>query len=752
MMPHDPTARPTDADRAALERVAARDDSVVVGPWQRPEAAEVVDGEVVEPRQTYNTRRLPSVPHPVRQRFADAAVTGVRVSVPAARAAGSAVARHTLYVLAGVAVIRHRRRESTTTDPYVRALHAAEERGDLEAVERWADRIERAKQARHQRRMDWVKSPKEVAKALVIAATTVPLVLLTIGVAIAINTGDISAVVQPFEAVAAAVSAAVWFATAYGMVIVGGGTAALLWYLHRLGRRARARHEPAWSGPVARRDGRGGEGEPVTPHRVIAALLDLGIPTLRKKLESMGEGSAQLLGPITIAGVGVEVDVTLPTGVTTEEIKAKRRRLAENLDRHEHELFITTAPAARTVRLWVADPGALDEPIEPSPLVLNAEITANVHSGRAPWGQNLRGDAVGINLWQKHLLITGLSNMGKTAALRALALWAAFDPSTEWHIADLKGIGDWRMFRDIAETLIEGPTDEHVIRATHMLEWGVHEMERRLQQFDADKYPDGVPPNLPGFHPIFLVVDEAQVAFMCPAKGETYGDEVIDRRPFGGAKNDSRYFMAARKIHNQGRAVNVVLWQGTQDPTDQNLPKLVREGAHIRASLKVGTEQQSRMALGDNAVAAGAAPHELKQEHKGTVVVTGAGVPCQQGQTSETVRTHFVSGSDAIEIAERIKAARRSRTTASSERAVVRDLLADVAEVLRGEDRVRATDVVARLRALAPHYPPYVDMTAEQLRDQLADVGVRVTKVGVLMVYAERVHAALAARQEDGDA
>ena len=70
--------------------------------------------------------------------------------------------------------------------------------------------------------------------------------------------------------------------------------------------------------------------------------------------------------------------------------------------------------------------------------------------------------------------------------------------------------------------------------------------------------------------------------------------------------------MAARKIHNQGRAVNVLLWQGTQDPTDQNLPKLVREGAHIRASLALGTESQARMALGDKAVDGGAAPHLLR--------------------------------------------------------------------------------------------------------------------------------------------
>ncbi|MDC2952812.1 ATP-binding protein, partial [Streptomyces heilongjiangensis] len=89
--------------------------------------------------------------------------------------------------------------------------------------------------------------------------------------------------------------------------------------------------------------------------------------------------------------------------------------------------------------------------------------------------------------------------------------------------------------------------------------------------------------------PLVIIVDEAQVAFMNPLKGQ-------DGRPYGGKKATSRYFMACRRIHNQGRAVSVTLWQGTQDPTDENLPKLVREGAHIRASLVVGTESQAKMA------------------------------------------------------------------------------------------------------------------------------------------------------------
>ncbi len=160
----------------------------------------------------------------------------------------------------------------------------------------------------------------------------------------------------------------------------------------------------------------------------------------------------------------------------------------------------------------------------------------------------------------------------------------------EFWVGDLKGVGDWAMFEGLATRFIQGPTDDHVIQVTKMLEDAVEEMNRRLMAPPGTQFPA-----------LIVNVDEAQVAFMCPLKDKK-------GRFYGGSKATSRYFMAARKLHNQGRAVNVLLWQGTQDPTDQNLPKLVREGAHTRASLALGTESQSRMALGDKAVNGGAAP------------------------------------------------------------------------------------------------------------------------------------------------
>nr|MDQ3579817.1 FtsK/SpoIIIE domain-containing protein [Actinomycetota bacterium] len=401
------------------------------------------------------------------------------------------------------------------------------------------------------------------------------------------------------------------------------------------------------------------------------------------------------------------------------------------------------------VRLWIADSGALDEPIGPSPLVIDPDLTADLYSGRAPWGQDLRGDLAAIALLQRHLLITGLSNQGKTAALRALVLWLSLDKSTEFHIADLKGAGDWRMFDGLAATLIQGPTDEHVIAATEMLEWGVSEMERRIAALEASGATDGVTRDMArsdqGFHPVFLVVDEAQVAFMCPAVGD-------DKRPYGGSKNTSRYFMAARKIHNQGRVVNVLLWQGTQDPTDQNLPKLVREGAHIRASLVVGSEEQARMALGDKAINGGAAPHKLRQgADKGTLVVAGDGAPLPAGQAAITIRTHFIDGHAATDITDRARALRTPRNTRHSvDHDTPVDHLADIADAIGEEPRTRTPLVLARLIEANP--ATYESWTFTDLHAALAKHGVHAYKsAGQKVIRADHVRTALTQRDHNGE-
>ncbi|MGC9472584.1 FtsK/SpoIIIE domain-containing protein [Streptomyces sp. WG4] len=641
-----------------------------------------------------------------------------------------ATARHGLYTLNGGRIVARRAWDGRTGSRYERMIRAAEAAGNLEAAEEWEERLQRFRAARHHRRMDLLHSPVDAAKGVAVGAGMSIGVLVALGVVMAISTGRVGDVITPLAATVDFIALLIRIVQiVWGPALTIGPFLALL-ALWSVGRKQHA--APAWALPA---NVRSGEGEPITPSIVVKALRDLGVPALARAIKEMGDAGASMLGPITIAGCGVEVDVTLPSGVSTNEVQNKRRKLAENLTRHEHEVFITIPQAARTVRLWIADSGALDEPIGPSPLVTDETMTADYKKGKAPWGQDLRGDAAALSLYQRHLLITGLSNQGKTVALRSLALWLALDKSVQFLMGDLKGVGDWAMFDGLADTLIQGPTDEHVIQVTEMVESAVDEMNRRIQAPPGTVFP-----------PLIVLVDEAQVAFMCPAKDE-------DKRPYGGSKANSRYFMAVRKIHNQGRAVNVLMWQGTQDPTNENLPKLVREGAHTRASLALGTESQARMALGDKAVDGGAAPNLLRPGlDRGTLVVASDGITIPAGQSSITVRTHYIDDDAAVAITDRAKALRDGVTTLHAiDRGTDHDPLADIAAVVGDAPRVRTKDVLARLAAR--NSDAYGGWSFLDLKRVLDDAGAGPYKSdGVMCVARDRVLRALANRNTDGSA
>ncbi|MFF0091379.1 FtsK/SpoIIIE domain-containing protein [Streptomyces canus] len=643
---------------------------------------------------------------------------------------GRAIVRHSIYTVNGGRIVVRRAWDGRTAARYERMFRAAEAAGNYEVAEEWEERGQRFREARHRRRMDLLHSPLDAAKGVGVGVGMGIGVLVALGVVMAINTHDVTDVITPLKATIDFIATLIRIVQiVWPTALILGSLFALL-ALWTVGSKQQA--APQWALPA---NVRSGEGEPITPSIVVKALRDLGIPAMRNAIKEMGDAGASMLGPITIAGCGVEVDVTLPSGVSTNEVQQRRRKLAENLTRHEHEVFITIPQAARTVRLWVADSGALDEPIGPSPLVTDESMTADYSKGKAPWGQDLRGDAAALSLYQRHLLITGLSNQGKTVALRSLALWLALDKSVRFLMGDLKGVGDWNMFDGLADTLIQGPTDEHVIQVTEMVEGAVDEMNHRLMSPPGTQFP-----------PLIVLVDEAQVAFMCPAKDE-------DKRPYGGSKANSRYFMAVRKIHNQGRAVNVLMWQGTQDPTDQNLPKLVREGAHTRASLALGTESQARMALGDKAVDGGAAPNLLRPGlDRGTLVVASDGIAIPAGQASITVRTHYIDDEGAVAITDRAKALRDGVTTLTViERGEERDPLADIASVVGDASRVRTKDVLKRLAVL--NEDAYGGWSFIDLKRVLDDAGAEPHKSdGVMVVSRDRLTAALANRDGEGSA
>ncbi|MFL6110528.1 MAG: ATP-binding protein [Catenulispora sp.] len=662
---------------------------------------------------------------------------------PAVRGSG----RQLVYLALGLKVVGRRYWQSRTTSLHERMMRTAVTMGDHDSALEWEERAAIRRFERHERRMELLSAPVDAARAVFAGTVGGAFLLLVAGIALWVHSGHIADVVTPFTVTAAVVKTIADIVRVTWRPLIALALLASVLGLWQAGRNEREAL-PMWLAPAGELPA-APDASWITPSIVVLALRDLGHTVLRKKIEEMADGAGAMLGPIKTAGVGVEVDVMLPRGVDTGEILARHTKLAENLGRHKHELYLEVPGDLRnTVRLWIADIGALDEKVGPSPLVTDPDMVANWFTGSAPWGVDLRRNPIGLRLYQRHALLTGLSNHGKTASLRAAILWAVLDPCVEVWLADLKGVGDWGMFEGLASILIQGPTDAHVIATVEMVEDAADEMDRRLLAVGELNLPNGVDEKLArkpgsGFHPIIVVVDEAQVAVMCGAKDG-------NKKPYGGLTNESRFLTACRRIHNQGRAVNVTLQLGTQDPDPQNFPKMLRNGSHLRASLPLGSEGQAKMVLGEDAVKAGATPHRLRRGiDKGVVVATGEGVDFPVGQPHMTVWTHFIDGDDATAIADRAKtrrAAMTSRTGAhdAAEELPPLDVLADVAAILDGAPRMLTQEAMQRL---AERDERYREWTNADFKAALDEAGAATyTYNGRMHVHGDRVREALSRR------
>lgn len=331
----------------------------------------------------------------------------------------------------------------------------------------------------------------------------------------------------------------------------------------------------------------------------------------------------------------------------------------------------------------------MDRPAPPWPLLHDGVV--DVWRDRLPWGVTMRSEQVSVGMLQKHWLVGATSKQGKTTTVRLLALGLALDPTVELLISDLKGDGDWSMFADRARVLIEGSADEDAEATCQMLEWAVGEMRRRYGMKTAKNLTltrELSRRKGSGFHPIYVIVDECQILYAAP-------------HPVGGTKDDARAWRAAKRLHDQARAVNIHLIQATQRPDNRTLPVQVREGAHVRAALNVPNAETAKMILAD-AADRGARPQDLRPgRDAGTVVATGEVEDIPAGQAFTIVRTHFVNGTEAADVVRRSVQLRRKHgmaDTPSPKAAEVREVLADVTEVMEGMDRVKSTEVLQHLK------------------------------------------------------
>lgn len=730
-----------------------RADNVVYLPAAGEPDGVVLNGELVTDtvrdasaprvREAYNTRRL--VPESARLRMEDGAVQLYRVATPAAKTGFKTAMRHGIYVFAGAGVIGKRLRDAHTNSRYERVMRRAEAEGKWDRLGEWEQRAEAARENRHRRAMEWLGAPMKLAKALAVGALSIVAVLFVLGVVLAVDAGDAGLILQPLAELVDVVRWTWWFAAAYGILMVWGLTIALIAYLWKLGQ-SRDAWKPAWV-QTARQ--RADEAVVIDADVLTGALATCHVRSLNQALKA-GEAIEFIVHPREQGG-GTYTQVRLPLGVKAADFLHPDRieTLAGNLSRHRHEVYPQRQPDgdARVLDLWIADKGTMDRPAPEWPLLHDGEF--DVFRDRLPIGVTMRREQVSQGMLQRHGFTGALSKQGKTAYMRLKALGLALDPTVELRVADLKGDGDWSMFAPRAHTLIEGGGEEQAVQACEMLEALVVEMQRRYDAKRAQGIKGAIPRALSrkpgsGFHPIYAFIDECQVMYQAD-------------KPIGGSGADSRAMKAARRLHDQARAVNIHLWQSTQRPDPNAVPFQVREGAHVRESLHVANQEAAKMVLAD-AADRGARPQDLRADvDRGTVVAAGEVDDIPMGMAFVIIRSHFVDTEAAytvIERAMRILEAHGRHVTqpdddpepdAGPQTEPLDDIAAVLAEA--AARRMRTQEVLQRLTDL--NEDRYRHWTFGHLTEYLADTPAAPYKYdGRMVVSADRVREAITERDQ----
>jgi DNA segregation ATPase FtsK/SpoIIIE, S-DNA-T family len=698
----------------------------------------VVDGQVVPERS--NSRiwgAARQFVHSVRlDRRGDSAAYNARALPKPLRL----VAR-TVYTTGHGHVSWVQRAVDAVSDGHIREqMRLARLTGDKVALAEWSDRHMKKKAHRREFIHNLPRTVIAILTTIALGFSVVFLLLVAVGLWEALTPGGMRWT-DWWSAIGGILTGVLTVCGVLFWVVVFGTIPMVFLLAYREGRRVA--NLPRW---MVSADEQAQMDSTISPDLIVAALRHMKIPSMAKYLDN--GGTLEFIVPPREQGGGTYTQVRLPLGTAAVELltSIKVELLAGNLGRHRHEVWPQREKEtdARVLDLWIADKGTMDKPAPAWPLLHDGSF--DVFRDRVPWGVTMRSEQVAVGMLQKHWLIGGNSNEGKTATLRLLALALALDVTVELHIADLKGDGDWRMFADRAATLIEGSSSQRCEETVTMLEWAADEVRRRYDRKADAGLVGAIPRELSrqegsGFHPIWVFVDEVQIMYAEP-------------HPIGGTKDDARAVKAAKFLHDQARAVNVHLMQGTQRPDDRTLPARVREGAHVRGSLFVSKLETAKMIMGD-AADRGARPQDLRSgADAGTVVVTGPVEDIPKGQAFIIVRTHYVNTKDAYGVIERAmlllrQSGRSVGPVLDADTDEPPDHLMNIAKVMDGTARMNTHGVLKRLAEL--DRLEYESWTFADLKEAMEAEGVVAKKShGIMTVIATDIADALAHRASDG--
>jgi S-DNA-T family DNA segregation ATPase FtsK/SpoIIIE len=693
---------------------------------------EVLEGEIVSAREYHALQKRAAIER--YRGYRHDVVTVARVMKTAVtHQRTKTVARHTLgYPVAGAGVVVRRWRDAHGANRYERQMRAAEAAGDQEALRYWEERDVTEKQRRHDRVMDWLQAPGQWIKAAAVAAAGFAGFLLVMGIILAINSGQFADVIGPISAVLGAVAFVVWFLTAYGVLLLLGGTAAGLFYLYSQGRKHA--EMPAWLSSTAPTDADGDVMDALPDEgTIVNALRNLNIPGFKAAVK---EGwRIRFRMPPTIDGKGWRAQLDLPPACPVEEIVKKKTVLAHNLLRYPIEVW-PTEPQAGVLDLWVAKPGALSGPVDPWPLLDDLDHACVDYFSGVPIGVTIKGDLVHARLSEANYAVGGMMGSGKSTLVITLILGAILDPLVDVDVVVMAENADYEPMRPRLRSLVTGAGEETVQTCLDMLHALYEELSVRgkaLKEHDARAVTRAIAEKDTRLRPRIMVIDECQNLFI----GE-YGKAAIE---------------VAAKLESTARKYAITLVFLTPEPSKDALPRKIITLASNKACFAIGDQLGNDAVLGTGSYKSGISAVGLTpktDEGPGDV-----GTCMQRGFTAKPglLRTFYIAQDDAHRVTQRamhLRAQHGITDAPAADPEPVRDPLTDIATVLGNAARMKTMDVLQRLTEL--HRPTYQDWTARTLTAFLTDHEAAPYKTeGAMQISAARIHEALTVRNETQD-
>ena len=389
-------------------------------------------------------------------------------------------------------------------------------------------------------------------------------------------------------------------------------------------------------------------GEPkITENLIVDALAECGIPKLTAKIadgRDRGYQAVRFHDTPHRDGAGVAASLTLPAGVTVDQVNddGRRKAFAGGLERSEERILITRGDHEARLRLFVADQALRDlDTVAWELLPAKGVPKAFDIFDPIPVGVDLYGRPATINAYRSgdgatFGIVAGMTGSGKTVSGRLIPLAAALDPTVELHLHDFKGGSDWEeLGLAVGHVYRSGQSIADVEALVEDLDGLLGEIGRRndarkqLRLSDPDLYRGGYSRALAsrkdlGFHPILVVIDEP-FPF------------VVDRSNKAEAKVKQRARHLLYEVGRQGRSVGVGIIVMLQTVKDDTIPKVFSDNASLRVCLRAANADAVNQALGDGAAGRGYRADRLGPDDKGVGFIGGEGVEIRMTRFASVV-------------------------------------------------------------------------------------------------------------------